>query len=240
MNTLLSRMRARLYALAALVDPPSPGASLYYGTNSGGTKGFHALGGGGGGTTDHAALTSNLAWTSSAHTGTASRLASFDGAGAAAYTQIGAAGGVQAWDADLDGYAALASAGLVARTGAGTAAARTLTAGSGQVTVTNGDGVAGNPTVDLAYAGALRETGGPTTLTVGAMADGEILIRSGSSLVTLAAPASGDRQGRVLGYAGTALAWIAMPLVSVLGRGPIVIEGRGIVDVPDCVTVGVL
>jgi len=72
------------------------------------------------------------------------------------------------------------------------------------------------------------------------MADGEILIRSGSSLVTLAAPASGDRQGRVLGYAGTALAWIAMPLVSVLGRGDIVIEGRGIVNVPDCVTVGVL
>jgi hypothetical protein len=95
-----------------------------------------------------------------------------------------------------------------------------------------------NPTVTQARG--LRETGGPTTLTVGAMADGEILIRSGSSLVTLAAPASGDRQGRVLGYAGTALAWIAMPLVSVLGRGDIVIEGRGIVDVPDCVTVGVL
>jgi hypothetical protein len=183
MNTLLSRMRARLYALAALVDPPSPGASLYYGTNGAGTKGFHALGGGGGGTTDHAALTSNLAWTLSAHTGTASRLASFDGAGAAAYTQIGAAGGVQAWDADLDGYAALASAGLVARTGAGTAAARTLTAGSGQVTVTNGDGVAGNPTVDLAYASALRETSGPTTLTLGAVADGQVLRRSGSTVV---------------------------------------------------------
>jgi hypothetical protein len=183
MNTLLSRMRARLYALAALVDPPSPGASLYYGTNSGGTKGFHALGGGGGGTTDHAALTSNLAWTLSAHTGTASRLASFDGAGAAAYTQIGAAGGVQAWDADLDGYAALASAGLVARTGAGTAAARTLTAGSGQVIVSNGDGVAGNPTVDLAYAGALRETSGPSTLPLGSVLDGQVLRRSGSSVV---------------------------------------------------------
>lgn len=183
MRTLLSRMRERLYELAALVDPPSPGASLYYGTNSGGTKGFFALGGGGGGTTDHAALTSNLAWVSSAHTGTASRLASFDGAGAAAYTQIGASGGVQAWDADLDGYAALASTGFVARTGAGTAAARTLTAGSGQVTVTNGDGVSGNPTVDLAYAGSLRESGGPTTLTVGAVADGQVLRRSGASVV---------------------------------------------------------
>jgi len=38
-----------------------------------------------GGTTDHAALSSNLAWATSGHTGTASRLAGFDGAGAAAY-----------------------------------------------------------------------------------------------------------------------------------------------------------
>ena len=203
-----------------------------------------AASGGGGGVSAHTALTA-LAWTSSGHTGTASRLAGFDGGGAAAYTQIGASGGVQAydatlaslsllgtaadriayttgidtwaetaltsfgrsliddadaatarttlgltigtnvqaWDADLDGYAALASPGLVTRTGAGTAAARTLTAGSGQVTVTDGDCVAGNPTVDLAYAGALRETGGPTTLTVGAVADGQYLRRSGSSIV---------------------------------------------------------
>ncbi len=42
-----------------------------------------------GGTTDHAALASNLAWGTSGHTGTASRLAGFSGAGAAAYYQIG-------------------------------------------------------------------------------------------------------------------------------------------------------
>jgi hypothetical protein len=47
-----------------------------------------AASGGGGGTTDHAALTSNLAWTSSAHTGTASTLAGFDGGGAAAEVAI--------------------------------------------------------------------------------------------------------------------------------------------------------
>jgi hypothetical protein len=41
-------------------------------------------GGGGGGTLDHAALTSNLAWTTSGHTSTASRFAVFNGAGAAA------------------------------------------------------------------------------------------------------------------------------------------------------------
>ena len=52
--------------------------------------GTWAAGGGGGGTLDHAALTSNLAWTTSAHTGTASRIAGFSGAGAAAeYTGAG-------------------------------------------------------------------------------------------------------------------------------------------------------
>lgn len=139
-------------------------------------------GGGGGGTSDHAAL-SNLAWTSSGHTGTASRLAAFDAGGAAAYVQIGAASGVQAWDTDLDGYAALTSTGLVARTGSGTAATRTITAGSGQLTVTNGSGVSGNPTIDLAYASAIRETAGPTTMTVGAVLDGQYLRRSGSTVI---------------------------------------------------------
>ena len=43
---------------------------------------------GGGGTSDHAGLT-HLAWTSSGHTGTASRLAYFDGSGAAAYLSAG-------------------------------------------------------------------------------------------------------------------------------------------------------
>ena len=56
------------------------------------------------GTTDHAA-SSNLVWTSSGHTGTASRLAGFDGGGAAAYYQIGV--DVQAYDSDLSTIAGL-------------------------------------------------------------------------------------------------------------------------------------
>jgi len=52
-------------------------------------------------------------------------------------------------DADLTAVAGLAGTGLIARTGAGTVAARTITQGTG-VNVTYGDGVSGNPTIALA------------------------------------------------------------------------------------------
>ena len=70
---------------------------------------------------------------------------------------------VQAWDTDLDCLAALSTAGLAARTGAGTCATRVIVAPAAGITVTNGDGVAGNPTLalanDLAALEALSGTG---------------------------------------------------------------------------------
>jgi len=70
---------------------------------------------------------------------------------------------VQAWDADLSCLAALSTAGLAARTGAGTCATRVIVAPAAGITVTNGDGVAGNPTLalanDLAALEALSGTG---------------------------------------------------------------------------------
>ena len=51
-------------------------------------------------------------------------------------------------DPELVAIAALSASGLIARTGAGTAASRTVTGSTG-LTVTNGDGVSGNPTLTL-------------------------------------------------------------------------------------------
>lgn len=158
--------------------------------------------GGGGGTSDHALLT-HLSWSSSGHTGTASRFAVFGAGGAAAelaYPSTGLVGWTgSAWqavtvsaplgysagalslsystglttsggalvvdtttiatlsavaaayqplDSDLTALAALSSTGFVARTGAGTAAARSLVPGAG-ISITNQDGSGGNPTISV-------------------------------------------------------------------------------------------
>lgn len=54
---------------------------------------------------------------------------------------------IQPIDSDLSAVAGLSSNGVVVRTGTGTMSARTITGTSGQVTVTNGDGVSGSPTL---------------------------------------------------------------------------------------------
>ena len=64
-------------------------------------------------------------------------------------------------DPDLTALATNAANGLWARTGDGTGAARTITAGAG-ITVTNGDGVAGDPTVSLNFTLASIPQSGAT------------------------------------------------------------------------------
>ena len=60
---------------------------------------------------------------------------------------------LQAWDADLDAVAALTStAGMLARTGAGAFAVRTITGTSAEIDVANGTGASAAPTLSLPTA----------------------------------------------------------------------------------------
>jgi hypothetical protein len=63
-------------------------------------------------------------------------------------TGLSLAAGTLSADTFLSALSALSSTGLMARTGAGTVAARTLTGGPG-VTITNGSGISGNPIISV-------------------------------------------------------------------------------------------
>lgn len=56
---------------------------------------------------------------------------------------------VQAYSAQLGALAGLSTSGIIARTGTNTVAARTVTGTTGRIVVTNGNGVSGNPTLDI-------------------------------------------------------------------------------------------
>ncbi len=86
-----------------------------------------------------------------------------------AYVCLDATAGAAVWQrtslaAILLSIIALSGNGLIARTAAGTTAARTLTAPAAGITVSAGDGAAGNPTLalanDLAAVEGLSGTGG--------------------------------------------------------------------------------
>jgi hypothetical protein len=75
--------------------------------------------------------------------------------------------GAQASDADLTAIAALSGTGFAVRTGADAWAQRSITVaggGSSRITVTNGDGVSGNPELDLRSGIATPGTYGSVTV----------------------------------------------------------------------------
>jgi hypothetical protein len=96
----------------------------------------------------------------------------------------------------LKAIGALAGTGILAQTGAGAVAERTLTAGSTNVVVTNGAGVAGDPTIDLStllkVIGALASTGFIAQTAAGTVADRTLTSAGGSLVITNPAGVSGN------------------------------------------------
>jgi hypothetical protein len=93
------------------------------------------------------------------------------------------ASGYQPLDADLTALAGLSASGIIARTGSGTVAVRNLIAPAAGITISNGDGVSGNPTLalanDLAAVEGISTTGfvrrtAADTWTASAIADGDL------------------------------------------------------------------
>lgn len=124
--------------------------------------------------------TSAIAFTAAA---TAADVLFADGSGVPTWGAIGATSGVQAYDADLTALAALGSTGVLVRTGSATFAGRTIT-GSGAVTVTDGDGVAGNPTIGLPLTDDCVVVGNTTSgvTTISAGTDNTVLVgRTGNT-----------------------------------------------------------
>jgi hypothetical protein len=161
-----------------------------------------AASGGSGGSSDHATL-SNLVWTASAHTGTASRVAGFNGSGAATYYAIDSVGGLQGYSTTLaavvagtySGSSSIVTLGTVTT---GTWSGSTIAVGKG------GTGLSSYTAGDMLYAT------GATTLAV------TTSTTTGRSILALGAPPT----GYVLGNSGAGLAWIAVTVYMAQTRIP--------------------
>ena len=107
---------------------------------------FNRAGSAIGGFTASRAIVSDGSGNLAAATTTSAEVGYVNGVTSAIQTQLD---NKQPLDADLTALAALASNGLIARTGAGTVSARTVTGTANKITVADGDGVAGNPTLNV-------------------------------------------------------------------------------------------
>jgi hypothetical protein len=102
----------------------------------------------------------------------------------------------QGLDSTLTALAAFNSNGIVTQTAADTFTSRTITGTVSNIVVTNGDGVSGNPTINLATAGTAGTYGSATQVPV----------------------FTTDSFGRVTSVTNTAITFPAAPVTSVFGR----------------------
>lgn len=131
---------------------------------------------------------------------TSTELGYVSGVTSAIQTQID---GKQPLDSDLTAVAGLSSTGLVARTGSGTAAVRTISAGSSKISISNGDGVSGNPSVDVSESNlTLNNIGG----TLGISKGGTGQTTANAALNALL-PTQSGAAGKVLSSNGTDTSW---------------------------------
>ena len=130
----------------------------------------------------------------------------------------------QPYDADLKALADLATTGFITRTGSGTATTRTITATTSTgVTVTNGDGISGNPVVAIS---TVPVANGGTNIT--SYTTGDIVYASGATTLSkLADVATGN--ALLSGGVGVAPAYGKVGLTThVTGTLPVANGGTGV------------
>lgn len=102
-------------------------------------------------------------------------------------------------DADLTAVANLTGTGLVTRTAAGTMTTRSIQATPGEVTISNGDGVSGNPTVGLPDVGVASSVGAAnSTISITTDAKGRVTAKS-VQLISIISSQVTDFAASVLG-----------------------------------------